>query len=176
LKKLTTLGAATLALALPTIGSAQTTDITPYNFGFRGGFVFPIDEGLRAVDRTFFGIGVDYTLPQFTIFPGAETFLSFDWFVRSRAGGQNVFPILLNQRFYLSPADAIANRRTYAFAGLGAVIFDGSPSSTRIGGRVGLGVELGPNLYGEASLFLSDVTRVTGVRATGLGVYLGYRF
>ena len=175
MKKLIILATAAVALSVPTIASAQPNDITPYNFGFRAGVVFPLDEGLRTLNRTTLGFGIDYTLQQ-RLIPGAETFLSFDWFTRSRGGGINVFPILLNQRFYLSPVNEIADRRTYAFVGLGAVFFDGGGSSARLGGRLGLGVELGQNLFAETALYLSDVTRNTGVRATSLGVYLGYRF
>lgn len=164
------------AVASAQFGNETGGEGTAYNLRARLGIYLPFDDGLRQVSNTFFGLGIDYTLER-SLIPGSQTFLSFDWLTKSsRADRGNVFPIMLNQRFYLGEADDVATSRTYAFVGLGVGVIDVNPSSTRFGVRGGLGIEFNQNIFGEATLLISDRARNGGPAATGIGVYLGYRF
>ncbi len=172
------------ALGLSALSSAQVVgrggDYPPQYFTLRAGFLVPIDDNLRAVSNTFFGVGADYTFSNAWVSNG-ETFVSLDWLGKTRGGGRfNVFPICINERIFLSgngntPA-AIYNNRLYAFLGVGAFLFDMDPTTWRFGGRGGIGVELGHNLKAEATVFLSAPTSGVPIRANAVGIYLGYNF
>ena len=181
MRKAVILAAALACTALSSVANAQiygendTGEGTPYGLRARFGVVFPLDDALRNVSGTFLGLGIDYTFEK-SFIPGSQTFLSIDWlFKSSRADRGNLFPIMVNQRFYLGQ-DQEYGRRSYAFLGLGAVIIDVRPSSTRFGVRGGFGVELSEVLFGEASILISDKARNGGPSATSIGAYIGYRF
>ena len=148
-------------------------DITPTNLQIRGGIFIPLDTNLRSVSDNFAALGVDVMFPQEFI-PGSKTFLSVDWLAKSLSGAHgNIFPICINQKFYGKP---YGDKMVYGFVGLGATIFDVAGSSnTVLGARGGVGVDLGPNVFLEGTLFWSD--RSTGdIWNIGTGFYLGYRW
>jgi hypothetical protein len=167
-------------MSLSAVASAQwqtPAQEQPATLTVRAGIVFPLDDPLRNVSRTFFGLGADYTIPALRLIPRGETYVSFDWLIRNQRGDRgNIFPIMLNQRFHVQPTDPAQAHRVYGFVGLGAVILDVQPAATRFGGRFGMGIEFNDNLVGEVAVVLSDRTRDTNIRANSIGLYLGYRF
>ena len=182
MKKALAFGLATAAIAMSALASAQVgrPNYPPQYFTLRAGFLVPIDDNLRAVSNTFFGVGADYTFSN-AYLSGGETFFSLDWIGKTRGGGRfNVFPICINERYFLggnnySPA-AQLNNRAYVFLGLGAFLFDMDPTTWRFGGRGGVGIELGHSLKAEATLFLSAPTSGVQIHCNAVGLYLGYNF
>lgn len=180
MKKSLVLGLAGVALGTSALASAQGNNFNNTYVTVRAGFLVPIDTNLKDVSNSFFGVGADLTFSNAYI-RGGETFLSLDFLGKTKGGGRfNVFPICLNERFYLNnggsgPA-AQLNNRTYAFIGAGAFLFDMDPTTWRFGGRGGLGVELGHNLKAEAAVYLSAGTSGTNIHANMVGLYLGYNF
>jgi hypothetical protein len=176
--KMLKMAAGVAALGVVASASAQL-DVHPANLTFRAGFVLPVDSALRNFSKTFFGVGVDYTLPnQFLNLKNSESYISLDWFGRSSNGVKgNVFPIAFNQRFWLGQNSSSLGRygTPYATFGIGAAIIDVGQSSTKLLLRGGLGVELGSHLCAEAILTLTDKS-TSGVRANAVGIYVGYRF
>jgi len=165
-------------LALSSFASAQFTsemgDMTPYGWSLRAGTVLPLDANFRSVSKYFTSIGIDYPL-NFRLMRNAETYLSFDWVTKSFKGNKNqMFPINLNQRFYFGEGED--GHRTYGFVGVGVVVFNFTTSQTKLGGRVGLGMQLDEKWFGEASLMFSDKLDNTSIKATAVGFHLGYRF
>lgn len=147
---------------------------TPVNLSFRVGAVFPLHEFTRdATANTLIGVGADYYFDR-SLFDFGETYISFDWMGRGMNGDKgNMFPICLNQRWYVSGEFEMANRRYY-FLGLGVAIVDVVSTKTVMAARAGLGAELGEHVFGELTFVLSD--SASGARATSVGAYLGYRF
>ena len=89
-----------LALATTAISFAQNTDYTPTNLAFRLGFAYPLNDTTRDLSKRFIGVGADYYFPTQFI-RGSQTYLSIDWLGKSGNGAKgNVFPIMLNQKFY----------------------------------------------------------------------------
>ncbi|MCW5940184.1 MAG: hypothetical protein KF884_11745 [Fimbriimonadaceae bacterium] len=160
------------AVGAASFGSAQGIE-QPVNLAVRLGWVFPINNAMRDVANNYIGVGVDY-FTNTTLLPNGELTVSADWFGKSGSGAKgNVFPIMLNQRFYAKPRGE-DDLRSYVFFGAGIAIVDINQSQTVLAGRVGYGVELGRNLFAEGTLTHSDSAR--GARATAAGIYIGYRF
>lgn len=160
-------------LGLAAMASAQSPDITPTNLGVRAGFAYPLDNGTRDITHTLLGVGVDYYFPVRYI-KDSDTYLSIDWLGKSGSGAKgNIFPIMLNQKFY-SANQTYFGTRSYGFIGLGIAIVDVTSTKTTIAARLGFGVELGPNLFTEGAFVVSD--DANGAKANSVGVYLGYRF
>ncbi len=164
-----TLIMATLGMAA--IGYSQQFD-QPTNLAFRLGYVYPIDSVTRDQVRNFIGVGVDY-FPNLTLLKNAETSISFDWLGKSGSGAKgNIFPILINQRFYNN--SETGERKSWFFFGAGVAIVDVVSTKTVWAARVGYGFMLGENLFGEIPFLYSD--SAGSARATSMGFYLGYRF
>lgn len=160
------------AIGLAGVASAQT-DYTPTNLSVRLGVGFPLDDVTRDITKTLIGVGVDYDFTR-PLIAGGDTFLSIDWFGKSGSGAHgNIFPIMINQRFYSQPID-VGNRRTYGFLGVGIAVLDVFNTKTVLAARGGVGVELGQNLFAEGTLYLSAPDQ--GVRANVVGLYVGYKF
>jgi hypothetical protein len=157
---------------------AQLNMQQPTNLAFRLGIGLPFDEETRDhIGSTLLGVGVDYFFER-ALIPSAngETYISIDWLARGSNGEHgNMFPIMLNQRWYAMDDNPNDDRRTYFFAGLGAAFMDIDESDTVLAGRVGLGAELGPNIFGEANLVLTGPDS-GGFHGTGINFYVGYRF
>ena len=153
---------------------AQAPDVTPTNLAFRLGAVVPIDYTFRKVQNQFIGVGVDWTLQE-QLQPNMYTFFAFDWIGRSFAGAHgNVFPITINERFYLSSK---REQAFYGVAGAGAFIEDVGThaTDTAFGLRGGIGYNFGPNIFGEViGLIATPISG--GLKVSGASFYLGYRF
>lgn len=164
-----------LVAAITTGALAQNSnviDAKPTNLAIRGGAFFPVDDDLKNVEDVMFGLGFDLTFDQ-QYLKGSTTYVSVDWIGRSLKGDKgNIFPICLNQRFPLGTKGGFS---TYAFAGAGISIVDINESDSAFAVRGGLGIDFGPSIFAEGTFYWSD--KVTNnPRATGIGVYLGYRW
>src|SRR5438105_1710243 len=96
------LAATAVVAGLSAVASAQTSVQQPYTFTIRAGGAVSIDQNLRDISNGLIGLGLDYTFEK-TLFRGSETFLSVDALFKYTHGRDlNIFPIMLNQRFYLS--------------------------------------------------------------------------
>jgi hypothetical protein len=159
-------------LAMAGLVSAQNRDLTPTDLAVRLGGAYVIDDTTRDLTKSvMIGIGVDYFFPT-QLIPGAETYLSVDWFGKSASGAKgNFFPLMLNARYY---SKGEAGRRSYGFVGLGAVILDVTSTRTTIAGRLGVGVEVGPSIFTEASWLFSD--KADRAKADSITFHVGYRF
>ncbi len=160
------------AICLTAIGSAQVNYLEqPTNVSFRLGYVYPIDSAMRDIAPSYIGFGADFNT-DFRLLDNAVTMLSFDWMGKSGSGAKgNAFPILLNQRFYMGDA---VEKRQYFQVGLGIAIVDLTSTKTVLAGRIGMGQELGDNIFGEINFNYSD--GANGALATALGFYVGYKF
>lgn len=160
-------------LGLATVAGAQMQDITPTNLSVRVGIAYPLDDGTRSVTKTLLGVGVDYYFPLRYI-RDSDTFISIDWLGKSGSGAKgNIFPILLNQKWY-SANQTYFGTRSYGFVGVGIAVVDVFSTKTTIAARFGFGVELGPNMFTEAAFVFSD--NANGAKANSVGAYFGYRF
>jgi hypothetical protein len=163
------------ALAISTaFASAQSGGFgTPVNLSFRVGFVYSLDDFTRDIMDNMIGVGAEYYLDR-SLFEGGETTLSFDWMGRGLNGDKgNMFPIMLNQRWYVGGDFESANRRYY-YIGAGIAVIDVVSTNTVAAARVGIGQEMGQHIFGELTLVYSDSS--SGARATSVGAYVGYRF
>lgn len=175
-----------MAMALAAIGivggaMAQSDDTridaTPSYLTFRGGLLFPLDDNLRESSDLFGAIGIDYEFPS-QLIRGSTTYFSAEWWFRTSNGDNgNVFPLAFNQRWYTGHQNRFyEGGRSYFFVGIGAAIIDvAGKSSAKWMLRGGVGTEIGPNIIAEGVLTWSDESS-TRVSATGVGVYLGYKF
>jgi len=164
------------ALGVAALSGAQTTAIgEPTDIAFRVGGAYSFDSATRdATGSSLIGIGADYFIKE-SYFKNGESFLSFDWLGKSTSGSHgNMFPVMLNQRFYLKDTGEVGTGRTYYFVGLGVAFVDVFSSKVVPAIRGGIGKELGPHIFGEATIVLSDAA--DGARANTIGAYIGYRF
>ena len=158
---------ATLAVAGAAQAQVPGQFAMPQGLRLRAGVALPVDEDLRQYGRSFFGFGLDYELSD-SFIPMSTSYLSADWMFNTSQGDKgNIFPIMLNQRFYAGPvANAVVGSRPYFFAGLGVVILDANGSSMLLGGRAGLGVEFGDRMFGEVSVVVSARASNSGASAS----------
>lgn len=168
--------AATLLIVAAPAAFAQSsgkTEVTVNNLAVRGGVVLPIDSSLRNVANQFIGAGVDYTFDKQYV-QNWTTYLSADWIGKAGNGGHgNIFPVCINGRFDLGGSHSSG---LYGIVGIGAFFVDvASASDTTLGVRGGVGYNLGPNIFTELTGFLTTASS-GGVRPSGVGLYIGYRF
>ena len=162
------------ALGAAAFASADQGMGTPVNLSFRVGFVYPLDDFTRDITGNLIGVGADYFLDRSLLQSGGETTLSFDWMGKGANGDRgNMFPIMLNQRWYSSGNYEDANRRYY-FIGVGVAIIDVVHTNSVAAARLGIGSEFGQHMFGEIIGVWSGES--SGARATSVGAYLGYRF
>lgn len=151
----------------------------PTNIAVRGGIFLPLISDTRDIlGNSAMGLGFDYFLPR-AIIPGAngESSISVDWLAKNTMGKDvNMFPIMVNQRWYNNQGyEGLGDQRTYFFAGIGMAIISGNGSSKNVlAGRAGIGIEMSEHLFGEAAFLMSS--EKNNLAATGLGVWIGYRF
>lgn len=158
-------------VAVATVAHAQES--SPIKADIRAGVQFPASADLSG---TFWGLGVDLTFDK-SLLRGSETFLSVDWVTKSsRNNRNNMFPIMLNQRWQLQQAGMESPVSTYAFAGVGLAIVDFGVSSTVLAGRIGLGANFSPNVFGEAAFIITSRAKTTDIQGNHFGLYIGYRF
>ena len=160
------------ALCSSAFASAQGIG-SPVNLSMRLGYVLPLDEFTRDITGNMIGFGADYYLER-SLFEGGETFLSLDWMGRGMNGDKgNMFPICLNQRWFVGGDYESGNRRYYHL-GAGVAIVDVVTTKTVMGFRAGYGAELGPHVFAELNFVWSE--EASGARANSIGGYIGYRF
>ncbi|HTQ10880.1 MAG TPA: hypothetical protein VMI31_12465, partial [Fimbriimonadaceae bacterium] len=131
---------------------------------------------LQDVDHLFAGAGAEYLFPT-QIIPGSETYLELDAFLHTTASSNiTVFPLTLNQRFYGGPGSSLFGRegRSFFFLGGGVTWID-PRGSAKLTFHGGFGSDIGPRMFTEAALFLSD-GESSGLRNTGVSLSIGYRF
>ncbi len=160
------------ALGIASVSQAQVNYLeNPNNMALRLGYVYPVDDVLRGVGTSYFGLGADFWV-DFNIFKGAETTLSLDWMASKFDGsGGNVYMLALNQRWYMGDSPV---QRSYFFAGLGVASVDVTTAKGVLGVRGGYGKEFGDHIFGEIIVTYTDAS--AGARGTTAGFYLGYRF
>ncbi len=176
MKKILFASAIAAAFGMSAIASAQYQNslgkVYPNNFDFRAGGVFGLDTTMRNISNFWFGLGADYIFPT-QYLNGITTYVSFDWLTHTtNTGGGNVFPVCLDFRFPLS--NRVQGYSTYGFIGAGAFFDNIYTSKTVLGLRGGIGVTLGPNIFTEATLYLSSGDQ--SYHTNALGIYLGYKF
>ena len=161
------------ALGGAVLASAQTV-ATPTNLALRIGVGYPIDNTTRDLVKNFIGVGFDYFFER-SLMEGGETSLSVDWLGKSGSGSKgNIFPIMLNQRWYNPNAMGEDAKRSYFFLGAGVAVVDIVSTKTVLAARGGYGMEFGEHLFGELNLTISD--DANGARANSAAIYIGYRF
>ncbi len=154
--------------------SRQTIDPTPSGISFRGGIVLPVDDDLRDISNSWFGFGLDYHFNK-QYLKNSDTYISLDMVLASDNFDKGIYwPVMLSQKFYTG-GDELGQNRSYFNVGLGVVFFDVSSADTRLGAKVGFGKEFGPNIFGEATFFMSRQSS-GGVNAASFGAYIGYKF
>lgn len=159
---------------LAAASSAQSLE-SPTNIAFRLGIAFPFDERTRDATGNLLDVGADFFLNR-SLIKGerTETFFSVDWLSKSGNGSKgNMFPILVNQRWY-SPQTMGDENRTYFHAGLGVALMDIGHSETVLAGRFGGGMEFSRHLFGEANFLVTG--DADGYRGTSIAFQVGYRF
>lgn len=167
------LGMTVLALGLAAVSNAQPReDVTPTNIGLRVGVAYPLNDTTRNLTKTLIGVGADVYFTQEWI-KGSQTFVSIDWLGKSGSGAKgNIWPVMINQRWYAK--NGIEGKRGYFHVGAGIAFVDITSSRSTIAGRLGFGLELGPNIFSEANFVISD--NANGAKADSVGIYIGYRF
>jgi len=149
-------------------------DATPYNVSIKGMIFWPIDDNLRNVDKLFGGGGIEYLFPV-QLIRGSETYMEFDALLHTTASSNvSVFPLTINQRFYGGPSSLDRSGRTFLFIGGGFSWID-PKGQAKLTAHGGVGMDIGPRIYTEAALFISDGDN-NGLRNTGFSLALGYRF
>ena len=175
MRRINSIAAAIATLSLAVSAHAQlttTTDITPYNIAVRAGVALPFDTALSNYGNPLIDLGVEYQAGR-SLLPGGDTYFSLDYFTKDLTFTGGVFPICINQRFYINHQNR--GRRVYAFAGVGAAVIDIGRSDTVVAARGGVGTDLGDAIFFELSATISDKGD-NGGRADAVGFSVGYRF
>jgi len=151
-------------------------DATPYNISIKASLYWPLDSNLQHVDHLFGGGGLEYLFPT-QIIKGSETYMEFDALLHTTASSNvSVFPLTINQRFYGGPGSSLFGRdgRSFFFLGGGFSWID-PKGQAKLTFHGGFGADLGPKVFTEAGLFLSDADS-SGLRNSGVMLSIGYRF
>ena len=170
MRKFWSLAATLAALGFANVAQAQE-DYTPVNVAIRAGVALPLDNSLADFGSPLIALGVEYQFPRSWLSSG-DTYMSLDYLASSTQFDKGVFPLCVNQRFYLS--NAKLGRRTYAFLGVGGADINVNSSNFALAARGGVGADLGDAIFFEVAGLLTD--RVQGVSADSVAFYLGYRF
>ena len=81
---------------------------------------------------------------------------------------------MLGHKFFRG-GNELGEDRMYLNVGIGAIFTNLGTSETVFGGKVGIGREFGPNIFGEVTLFLAEDNRF-GQNVSSVGAWLGYKF
>lgn len=160
---------AALAVSGAALASNGAANGMPFSIGVRGGGILAQDSELQQTSNGWFGAGIDFGFGA-GIWPNSDTTVSLDYFGHD---SDRVYLYNINQRFYGGATPS--GQRIYLIAGVGGASFDvEGHKDTVLGGRVGVGMEFTPNVYGEVTLFVSDKTDKR-FRTNSLGFYVGFR-
>lgn len=158
------------SLAISAVTFAQSTD--EIHTSIRGGFAFPATGDIRG---TLWGVGADFELNK-SLLHNSTTYLSVDWVTRSTEFNRNhMFPILLNQKWTLSPMSTENPYNTYGFIGVGASILDFGQSATVLAARLGVGMDFTQQIFGEATYVVTTKGKGNNKSGNYIGLYLGFR-
>jgi hypothetical protein len=175
MRRINAIAAAGATLCLAGAAHAQLTtktDVTPYNIAVRLGVDLPFDTALSNFGNPLYDVAIEYTAGA-SLLPGGDTYFSLDYFGKDFKFDGGVFPICINQRFYVHNQNR--GRRVYAFVGVGAAVVEVGHSDTDIAARGGLGTDLGDNIFFEIAATISDKGE-NGATADSVGFSVGYRF
>lgn len=175
MRRINAIVAAAATLGLSGAAHAQLTtktDVTPYNVAVRLGVTLPFDTALADYGNPLYDVGAEYTVGR-PLLNAGETYFSIDYFGKDFHFDGGVFPICINQRFYIHHAER--GRRVYAFAGVGVAVVNIGRSDTDVAARGGLGTDLGDNIFFELAATISDKGE-NGGNADSVGFSVGYRF
>ncbi len=137
---------------------------------FRVGGYIPFEKALRDKATVWINVGGDLEM-NFSLFKEGMTVLSLDWMTNTGGKRNNIFPVMLSQRYY----SGHFGQRTYFHVGLGVAFVDLVPSDAVFGLKAGIGMEWTENTIAEANLFWMDETK-GGAKAMGVTVSAGIRF
>ena len=171
-----TIGATVLSASAFSQVTHTPVDATPYNISIKAGLYWPIDSNLRSVDKLFSGLGLEYLFPT-QIIRGSETYLEFDALLHTTASSNvTVFPLTINQRFWGAPGSSLFGHQGRSYFSLGGgVTWIDPKGQAKLTLHGGVGSDIGPRIFLEASLFVSEGDN-TGLRNTGALFSVGYRF
>ena len=173
MKRILVFAASALGLGAATFSQAQVLDPTPSGISIRGGFLIAIEDSVSDVSNIWGGLGLDYTFTK-QYLPKGETYISLDYIFHNIGGNNCFWPLMLGQKFFRGGND-LGEERMYLNVGLVAIVFNIGSYDTVFGGKVGIGKEFGPNIFGEVNLFLSEDTKF-GQNAASIGAWIGYKF
>jgi hypothetical protein len=139
-------------------------------FSARAGIYLPADQGLRDFNTIWFAAGADLEIPKGLV-SGASTVISVDWFTYNGGGRNNVFPVILSQRFYTNHSGQAA----YFQVGIGAAFADFGQSDTVFAARGGVGIQMNERFFLEANAYWTERPALSAA-ATGVAVFGGVRF
>jgi hypothetical protein len=168
--------AAVTALGISATAMAQTnypgTTYSPTNISVKAGVAVPIDSALSDIVSTFISVGGEFQLPT-PLIKGGDTYFNLDWFTKSLSGVPSFLNLCINERYYIG-SDKTLGRRKYAFIGVGVDFLNITTSDNVVAARVGVGADLGENIFTEAALYIGD--QAEGIHPDVVGLFLGYRF
>lgn len=175
MKRLLMLTAAMMIAVSAHASSGANQFGSPYNLTFRAGLAFSFDDSTRDVAGTLFGLGLDYYLEGSLLGREGDSYVSFDWIQGTKSGSNvQMFPLMINQKWYGEPRNIDGSQRTYWFLGAGIAFIGNNDTVTTFAARGGVGMELSDTLLVEGTVLFGTAAR--GVRSNSIGVYLGYRF
>lgn len=173
MKRFLAFAVSAFGLGAAAMSSAQVLDPTPSGISLRAGVVIPIDDPISDISELWGGLGLDYAFTK-QFLPNGETYVSLDYIFNNIGGRNSWWPLMLGHRFYRGGND-LGEERMYLNVGLGAIFTNLGTSETVFGGKVGIGKEFGPNIFGEITLFLAEDNRF-GQNVSCFGAWLGYKF
>lgn len=167
------LGLLLAGLLLPT--QAQV-DSAFGNLRVRVGAFFPSEKEFQDFNKTWFAVGVAYSLPALPLL-GTNTELGVDIYTHQTGGSRGtIVPLTFNWTYTQAGAAEASARLSL---GIGAYVIDAiGASKTVFGGRATLGLQLNENVALEVTYDITDrFDSSTGkTRANGLSVMIGYSF
>lgn len=175
MKRTLSLILAMAAIGVASMASAQDPNTPPTNLTLRFGGGFAIDQSLNQYSNSYWGLGIDYDLNR-SFTRGGATFISVDYLWATRGSFHDAFlPVALNEKFYLNPESKFQTRRGYGILGLGGTYYITGGSDFKIGGRAGLGIDVGEKFCVEAVANLASRSK-NQVTANIIGIYFGLRY
>jgi hypothetical protein len=166
------IGLAALCASQAAMAQDDHFDVTPNNIAVRLGVGLPLDSALSDYGSPLLDFGVEYQFPNSLLSTGA-TYFSLDYLGAGTEFNGGIFPFCINQRFYFSQKGQDSTR-TYGFVGVGGAVVNVHSSNTVLAGRAGLGADVGPAIFFESTLLLTD--KQSGVSGDSVSFYIGYRF
>lgn len=170
MKHFLTLGAGCALLGIGSLPAQAQFDMSKVTMGIRAGAFFPFDDSMRDLSDIWFTLGIEGEFSA-ALIPNATTVVSVDWMSYNSGARDNVFPIIVSQRWYTGEL----GRRTYFQVGIGAAVTDFGPADFLFAARGGVGMEFTEQYFVEANLFWTEKDKADN-RVFGVAGYVGIRF